>query len=429
MASSRTKTLNMSTSFAKKILSINNGSGNNREIYWSVLNHENNSSTQFNTKLQALIYQKSLLHATLYFHWYEGQFANNHQEPTESYEDLKRIRAQEIRDQYDYVRLWYSGGSDSQTALNSFVKNNIHLDEIVVHLSPDHVISNSYMSSSREILISALPYLDSIKHLIPHTKIIKIILNQDDYAKYMAGPDALGELPFVHAMDRSASLFHMISPQRPWEKMLETTKSNNYCDVYGGTKPMVCIKNNQYYFYMIDSALTDFFLSTRAEDFFISRRSPKLFLKTVHMLVNFLKSQNLSEKGINHYHSNVHKTVQNSKLYNQTIGRDTVHDIALVKTDRGKGYQNHQLAITVQGLKQALFVQNMVTDSTWATLLKNFKQTHSYLNTHYDFVWNLDINGNPDANLGYAGHVSLLHSLDTNLSYDTSQIFKNGFLN
>lgn len=418
----------MPTTNAKKLLSIDNGLGNARHIYWSVVDHETNTRATFDIKLDALVYKKTVKHGTLYFHWYESQFASNHQEPLESYEDLKKLRAQEIRDQYHYVRLWYSGGSDSQTALNSFVKNNIHLDEIIVHLWPDHTVSNPYMSSSRETLISALPYLDSIKHLIPHTKITKVILDHDDYAKYMAGPDALGELPFAHAMDHGASLFHMSSPQRPWEKILESTEISNYCDLYGGTKPMVCVKNNQYYFYMVDSGLTDFFLSTRAEDFFISRHNPKLFVKTAHMIVNFLKLQNLTEKEINYFHSNVHKTIQNSKLYNQIIGRDPVHDIALVKTDRGEGYQLAQHGISAQGLKGALFIQNMVTDSNWNKLLQNFKQAHQYLNTHYNFVWNLDINGNPDANLGYAGHVSLLHSLDSNSSYDNSQIFKDGFL-
>jgi len=418
----------MPTTFAKKILSINDGAGNHRPIYWSVLDHDTKTSTAFNTKLEALIFKNTLAHATVYFHWYEHQFTNNGQEPQESYEELKKQRAQEIRDRYSYVRLWYSGGSDSQTALNSFVKNNIHLDEIVVHLWADYGVSDPYASSSREVLISALPYLDSIRHLISNTKITKVVLDQEDYKRYMAGPDACGELPFLHAMDRGASLFQMSSPQRPWEKILESSRVDNYCDLYGGTKPMVCVKNGQYYFYMVDSGLTDFFLSTRAEDFFISKSNPKLFLKTTHMLVNFLKTQNFTETEINHFHNNVHKSIQNSKLYNQIIGRDPVHDVSLVKTDRGDGFNLDHLKVTVQGIKQALFIKNTVTDSSWVDLFKNFKQTHKYLQTHYDFVWNSDTNGNPDPNLGYAGHVSLLYSAHNGAAYDNSQIFKNGFL-
>ena len=52
-------------------------------------------------------------------------------EPTESWLDLCKNQAQKIRDEYDYLRLWYSGGCDSRTALDSFILNGIHLDEII----------------------------------------------------------------------------------------------------------------------------------------------------------------------------------------------------------------------------------------------------------------------------------------------------------
>ena len=45
---------------------------------------------------------------------------------------LYRMRAQQLRDKYDYLMLMFSGGADSTTALHSFVLNNIHLDEVVV---------------------------------------------------------------------------------------------------------------------------------------------------------------------------------------------------------------------------------------------------------------------------------------------------------
>jgi len=57
--------------------------------------------------------------------------------PGLSISDLYRIRAQEIRDSYDYVVLSLSGGPDSMNILNAFVDNNIVLDEIVNHNSLD----------------------------------------------------------------------------------------------------------------------------------------------------------------------------------------------------------------------------------------------------------------------------------------------------
>ena len=45
--------------------------------------------------------------------------------------ELYRIRAQQLRDKYDYLVLSFSGGADSTTVLKSFIDNGIHLDEIV----------------------------------------------------------------------------------------------------------------------------------------------------------------------------------------------------------------------------------------------------------------------------------------------------------
>ena len=51
-------------------------------------------------------------------------------EPESSLWDLYTIRAQQLREKYDYLVLMYSGGADSHNILNVFVRNNIHLDEI-----------------------------------------------------------------------------------------------------------------------------------------------------------------------------------------------------------------------------------------------------------------------------------------------------------
>ena len=52
-------------------------------------------------------------------------------DPTDSLQELYKQRAQQIRDNYDYVMLAYSGGADSTNVLQTFVANNIKLDEIV----------------------------------------------------------------------------------------------------------------------------------------------------------------------------------------------------------------------------------------------------------------------------------------------------------
>ena len=54
-------------------------------------------------------------------------------EPTPSLKEIMKQRALQLRDTYAYLKLWFSGGGDSTTVLNTFIENNIHLDEICVY--------------------------------------------------------------------------------------------------------------------------------------------------------------------------------------------------------------------------------------------------------------------------------------------------------
>ena len=46
--------------------------------------------------------------------------------------ELYAQRAQQLRDKYDYLILWWSGGADSTSMLQAFIHNNITLDEVFV---------------------------------------------------------------------------------------------------------------------------------------------------------------------------------------------------------------------------------------------------------------------------------------------------------
>jgi hypothetical protein len=49
-----------------------------------------------------------------------------------SLNQLYKERAQQLRDRYDYLILYYSGGSDSHNVLMTYINNGIKLDEIIV---------------------------------------------------------------------------------------------------------------------------------------------------------------------------------------------------------------------------------------------------------------------------------------------------------
>lgn len=51
-------------------------------------------------------------------------------EPEFTLDELYALRAKQLRDSFDYLILMYSGGSDSNQILHTFMKNNIHIDEL-----------------------------------------------------------------------------------------------------------------------------------------------------------------------------------------------------------------------------------------------------------------------------------------------------------
>ena len=66
-------------------------------------------------------------------------------EPSESLDELYGKRALELRKQYDYIALHYSGGHDSTNMLRAFLDNNIYPDEIFVYYSRYDTVSNQYL--------------------------------------------------------------------------------------------------------------------------------------------------------------------------------------------------------------------------------------------------------------------------------------------
>jgi len=54
-------------------------------------------------------------------------------EPHESLWELYRQRAMQLRENYDYIILMFSSGADSTNALQSFILNNIPIDELFVY--------------------------------------------------------------------------------------------------------------------------------------------------------------------------------------------------------------------------------------------------------------------------------------------------------
>lgn len=100
------------------------------------------------------------------WHFNEVAFSSHdwRQEPAVSLQTLYRDRAQYLRDKYDYLVLFFSGGSDSTNILDTFLDNNIALDECASFWAQnaDNDLDSHF---SREVSRVAIPRMQQHPHI------------------------------------------------------------------------------------------------------------------------------------------------------------------------------------------------------------------------------------------------------------------------
>lgn len=99
-------------------------------------------------------------------------------EPELSLDQYYKIRAQQIRDQYDYVIILCSGGGDSTNVVWSFLNNGIKVDEVVASAPigglsqwTDTAKDTSAGNTMSETMLAQLPLMHEIHSKYPDVKI------------------------------------------------------------------------------------------------------------------------------------------------------------------------------------------------------------------------------------------------------------------
>lgn len=222
------------------------------------------------------------------------QWAN---EPSVDLRMLYRLRAQQLREQYDWIRLEVSGGGDSTTALLSFVNNGIHIDEVVFRYpktGEKNVEDDPYNykpeNTLSEAKYAAFPLLNWLTTAAPRTKI-----TVHDYSEDMIGSkhDESWVLRTKDYFQPGHAFKHSVTGHEDHRKQAETGKS--ICILYGVDKPKICVKDKKWYAYFLDitanHAVTDGgeFDNITTEYFYWSPDLPELIVKQCHIVKNWFQ--------------------------------------------------------------------------------------------------------------------------------------------
>ena len=146
------------------------------------------NGVEFDSKIQACFFAQEK-NAKVKWHFNDTVFKtyNWENEPQLSLDQLYDLRAKQLRDTYDYIILSYSGGSDSQNIVESFIRQGLHLDEIIVNTMEKanykHTIidpnNKDPRNAAAEHYLQTIPRLKEIEKRSPKTKIT--ILDMSDY--------------------------------------------------------------------------------------------------------------------------------------------------------------------------------------------------------------------------------------------------------
>jgi len=175
-------------------------------------------------------------------------------EPELSLRELYRLRAQQLRDRYDYIRLEVSGGGDSSTAAYSFIMNGIHLDEVVFRYPKtgeknvtDDPFNTKPENTLSEWRYAAQPFLKWVTDHAPNTKI-----TIHDYSKDMlqSGHDEDWIFRTKDYFQPGHAFKHTVDAIDSHKRTLD--QGLKVCMLWGVDKPKVCIKDSKWYLYFMD---------------------------------------------------------------------------------------------------------------------------------------------------------------------------------
>lgn len=174
-------------------------------------------------------------------------------EPEESLDELYRRRAQDLRDKYDYLILMFSGGSDSNQVLRSFIDNGIHLDEVRTstlstledQVERDPNPDGYHIGRIQEFREAALPRLRKLA--ISHPQIKIKVLDVTDFITQNCQSDN-----FFQDNNEAFSLYTDYWGIKGNYEILEANKTADIIGgrvgvIYGNDKPFLFKSGNKLY--------------------------------------------------------------------------------------------------------------------------------------------------------------------------------------
>lgn len=220
-----------------------------------------------------------------------------------SLQKLYELRAIQLRADYDYVILCYSGGADSWNILQAFERSNTHVDEIVSYIDVGLTDDKESFTSS-EVYRVAVPEAD--RYVAAHPNTLRTIVDTKEALSKALLEHSIEDLMRTYYQSPLSILspirggsFAMHEPR--YRKLAEEGKK--ICLVWGWDKTFVRILNGRYGFQFHDTPVQANRKATlpgafpiHDEFFYWSTKHPEMLIKQCHVVKTMLEAVPLGYK-------------------------------------------------------------------------------------------------------------------------------------
>jgi hypothetical protein len=260
---------------------------------------------EFESKIRAAVYGEATKQP-IKWHFNEDHFSKFpwHIEPEWSLTKLYDLRSRQIREEYDYVVICYSGGSDSNNIVESFIRQGLHIDEIVsnwpLDMSEKFLSTNPNEKSSwnvfGEFKLHTAGRLDYIKNKCPRTKIRMFDTSDLLIKSFLNAEGNHWVLDKKEVLNPAGSTYFNYTHFNDIRKQFD--KDKKIAMVVGVDKPRCQIIDNNFYLYFVDKVanmvniddhLTEYPNATPLY-YYWDTDSSLILAKQAHTILKWLKS-------------------------------------------------------------------------------------------------------------------------------------------
>lgn len=310
-----------------------------------------------------------------------------------------QMRAKQLRERYDYLALSFSGGSDSWTALQSFIDSGTHLDEIFVRwpvkatdywhrVNQQNIHASNILSEWR---LTILPMLERYRQIIPQTRIVV-----HDWSDRLDGE--ITDQDWIYSNDYlnpgSFAKFQSVSD----EFKDQINRGKKAALIFGSDKPQICYHDSKIYCYFLDHFANSHCLGPYekfSELFYWTPDLPEITLVQARAIYNSIKSD-----------KNLLQLIE----WNQPWSGERSNQWA--NFSRSVIYPSYVKLNTFQALKGSSKVFDQVDD--WMQKLKHERYYQSWQNGFNNLVNSIDdrfFNRRHSEIIAFGGYIDGMHLL------------------